>query len=189
MPRKFSLSTDNILRFLQLRNEPASASEIAKGLGLKDPDTRPLFKLLAKLENRQAIEALPGGRYGLPGRKPDPVPDSRERAKNPPAQKRSDSSLGSVSRDELAGRLILHPDGYGFVVLDTPLPRLDGDVYIPRNAIEDVMHGDHVLVKIQRRGGVPGAERSEERRVGKEWRCQGWRDQLKKNREMSIATE
>ncbi len=165
MPRKFSLSTDNILRFLQLRNEPASASEIAKGLGLKDPDTRPLFKLLAKLENRQAIEALPGGRYGLPGRKPDPVPDSRERAKNPPAQKRSDSSLGSVSRDELAGRLILHPDGYGFVVLDTPLPRLDGDVYIPRNAIEDVMHGDHVLVKIQRRGGVPGAERAEGRIV------------------------
>jgi len=153
------------LRFLQLRNEPASASEIAKGLGLKDPDTRPLFKLLAKLENRQAIEALPGGRYGLPGRKPDPVPDSRERAKNPPAQKRSDSSIGSVSRDELAGRLILHPDGYGFVVLDTPLPRLDGDVYIPRNAIEDVMHGDHVLVKIQRRGGVPGAERAEGRIV------------------------
>src|SRR5437899_10586606 len=31
MPRKFSLSTDNILRFLQLRNEPASASEIAEG--------------------------------------------------------------------------------------------------------------------------------------------------------------
>ena len=165
MPRPSYLSPDNILRFLQLRNEPASASEIAKGLGLKDPDTRPLFKLLAKLENRQAIEALPGGRYGLPGRKPDPVPDSRERAKNPPAQKRSDSSLGSVSRDELAGRLILHPDGYGFVVLDTPLPRLDGDVYIPRNAIEDVMHGDHVLVKIQRRGGVPGAERAEGRIV------------------------
>jgi ribonuclease R len=165
MPRKFSLSTDNILRFLQLRNEPASASEIAKGLGLKDPDTRPLFKLLAKLEKRQAIEALPGGRYGLPGWKPDPVPDSRERAKNPPAQKRSDSSLGPLSRDELAGRLILHPDGYGFVVPDTPLPRLDGDVYIPRNAIEDVMHGDHVLVKIQRRGGVPGAERAEGRIV------------------------
>jgi ribonuclease R len=165
MPRKFSLSTDNILRFLQLRNEPASASEIAKGLGLKDPDTRPLFKLLAKLEKRQAIEALPGGRYSLPGRKPDPVPDSRERAKNPPAQKRSDSSLGPLSRDELAGRLILHPDGYGFVVPDTPLPRLDGDVYIPRNAIEDVMHGDHVLVKIQRRGGVPGAERAEGRIV------------------------
>ena len=165
MPRKFSLSTDNILRFLQLRNEPASANEIAKGLGLKDPDTRPLFKLLAKLEKRQAIEALPGGRYSLPGRKPDPVPDSRERAKNPPAQKRSDSSLGPLSRDELAGRLILHPDGYGFVVPDTPLPRLDGDVYIPRNAIEDVMHGDHVLVKIQRRGGVPGAERAEGRIV------------------------
>ncbi|HET7151495.1 MAG TPA: RNB domain-containing ribonuclease, partial [Candidatus Acidoferrum sp.] len=69
------------------------------------------------------------------------------------------------ARDELKGRLILHPDGYGFVVPDVPIPQLDGDVFIPPNAIEDAMHGDHVLVRMQRRGGpsAAGAQRAEGR--------------------------
>ena len=69
MPNTTSLSPDNILRFLQLRSEPASSDEIAKGLQLKKTNTRPLFKMLAKLKKRRAIEELPGGRYRLPGRK------------------------------------------------------------------------------------------------------------------------
>jgi len=51
MSRPSHLSPDNILRFLQLRTEPASANEIARGLQLKKTDTRPLFKMLAKLKN------------------------------------------------------------------------------------------------------------------------------------------
>ena len=58
-----------------------------------------------------------------------------------------------ASRDEVRGRLVLHHDGYGFVVLDTPSPQLDGDLFIPRSGIEDAMHGDHILAKIQRLGG------------------------------------
>jgi ribonuclease R len=157
-----TLSADNILRFLQLRNDPVSASEIRKGLGLKNSDTRPLFKLLKKLEKRRAIEALAGGRYRLPGRKPEHIEGSRQPAKNATAEKRPAPSLASPNRDELEGRLILHPDGYGFVVPDTPVPHLDGDVYISREAIEDAMHGDHVLVKIRRRPGA-GAQRAEGR--------------------------
>src|SRR5437868_7747122 len=71
MPSAFSLSPDNLLRFLQLRGVPTSAGEIAKGLSLRKSDTRPLFKMLAKLKKRRVIEELPGGRYGLPGRKAD----------------------------------------------------------------------------------------------------------------------
>ncbi len=159
MPGTSTLSPDNILRFLQLRSAPASVADLAKGLGLKKSDTRPLFKILSKLKKRRAIEELPGGRYRLPGRKPDrelrAQQSSRSAAAPPPSQ--------SVppNRDELKGRLILHPDGYGFVVPDTPVPQLDGDVYIPRDAIADAMHGDHVLVKIQRRGGGSGAQRAE----------------------------
>src|SRR5216683_620586 len=59
------LNPDNILRFLQLRGEPASTNEIARSLHLKKTDTRPLFKMLAKLKKRRAIEELPGGRYRL----------------------------------------------------------------------------------------------------------------------------
>jgi ribonuclease R len=156
-----SLSPDNILRFLQLRSQPASANELAKGLGLKKSDTRPLFKMLAKLKKRRAVEELPGGRYRLPGRKPDGGPVRQESLRPSSPVPRQQPS--PASRDEIQGRLILHPDGYGFVVPDTPVPQLDGDVYIGRDAIEDAMHGDHVLVKIQRRGGGAGAQRAEGR--------------------------
>jgi len=43
------------------------------------------------------------------------------------------------------------------------MPQLDGDVFIPRDGIQDAMHGDHVLAKIQRLGGVAGAQRAEGR--------------------------
>jgi ribonuclease R len=157
MPRPSHLSPDNILRFLQIRTQPASASEISQGLHLKKADTRPLFKMLSKLKKRDAIEELPGGRYRLPGRKNSGVAtgQAQQVQYSPPAH-----------LDELKGRLVLHHDGYGFVVPDTPVPQLDGDVFIPRDAVEDAMHGDHVLVKIQRRpGGVSGSQRAEGRIV------------------------
>src|SRR3989441_4208616 len=162
MPSSSSLHPDNILRFLQLKSEPASAKEIAQALQLKKTDTRPLFKILSKLKRRRAIEELPGGRYRLPGRKPD-----RETADNRPVlpAKIQPARPIPASPAELKGRLVLHHDGYGFVVPDIPVPQLDGDVFIPREAIEDSMHGAHVLVQIQRLGGVAGAQRAEGRIV------------------------
>jgi ribonuclease R len=161
MPRPSHLSPDNILRFLQIRSQPASASEISEGLHLKKADARPLFKMLAKLKKRQAIEELSGGRYRLPSRRPDreAAGQSPRSGQAPPAQRFALANL-----DELKGRLVLHHDGYGFVVPDSPVPQLDGDVFIPRDAIEDAMHGDHVLAKIQRRPGAAfGAQRAEGR--------------------------
>src|SRR6266850_7432141 len=160
MPRPSHLSPDNILRFLQVRSEPASASEIAQGLHLKKTDNRPLFKMLSKLRKRGAIEELPGGRYRLPSRKSEQKA-SGQKPRQEATRHPQPSAL--ADRDEVKGRLVLHHDGYGFVVPDSPMPQLDGDVFIPRDAIEDAMHGDHVLVKIQRLGGVAGAERAEGR--------------------------
>ncbi len=163
MPRPSHLSPDNILRFLQIRSEPASTNEIAQGLHLKKADTRPLFKMLAKLKKRQAIEELPGGRYRLPGRKPDRESSSLDQR---PARPQPTQRSALAPHDEVKGRLVLHHDGYGFVVPDSPMPQLDGDVFIPPDAIEDAMHGDHVLAKIQRRpGGGFGAQRAEGRIV------------------------
>src|SRR2546427_3688621 len=160
MPRPSHLSPDNILRFLQIRSEPASTNEIARGLHLKKTDTRPLFKILAKLKKRRAIEELPGGRYRLPNRKKEQqAPAQHPLGRPPPPQERT----ALANRDEVKGRLVLHQDGYGFVVPDVPVPHLDGDVFIPRDAVEDAMHGDHVLARIQRTGGVAGAQRAEGR--------------------------
>jgi ribonuclease R len=161
MPRPSHLSPDNILRFLQIRSQPASAREISQGLHLKKADTRLLFKMLSKLKKRDAIEELPGGRYRLPGRKPDRDTTSHQ-PRSDQARQIQHSAL--AHQDEVKGRLVLHHDGYGFVVPDTPVPQLDGDVFIPRDAIEDAMHGDHVLIRIQRRpGGVSGTQRAEGR--------------------------
>ena len=154
MPRPSHLSPDNILRFLQVRSEPASASEIAQGLHLKKTDNRPLFKMLSKLRKRGAIEELPGGRYRLPSRKSEQK-TSGQKPRQDAMRHPQPSAL--ADRDEVKGRLVLHHDGYGFVVPDSPMPQLDGDVFIPRDGIQDAMHGDHVLAKIQRLGGVTGA--------------------------------
>jgi ribonuclease R len=118
--------------------------------------------MLTKLRKRGAIEELPGGRYGLPNRKSEKeVPGQQPR--RDAIRRPQPSALGSS--DEVKGRLVLHHDGYGFVVPDSPIPQLDGDVFIPRDGIQDAMHGDHVLAKIQRLGGITGAQRAEGRIV------------------------
>jgi ribonuclease R len=160
MPSASHLSPDNILRFLQVRGAPASTNDIASGLHLGKGDRRHLFKMLSKLKKRRAIEELPGGRYRLPGRKVEqPAPSA---GRNPKPPKRPSDI---PSPDEIKGRLVLHHDGYGFVVLDKPMPQLDGDIFIPRDAVEDAMHGDHVLVKLGRLAGAIGSQRAEGRIV------------------------
>jgi ribonuclease R len=160
MPRPSHLSPDNILRFLQVRSEPASTREISEGLHLKKTDNRPLFKMLSKLKKRRAIEELPGGRYRLPSRNSEREAPGQE----PPQDAvRRPQPSALANSDEVKGRLVLHHDGYGFVVPDAPMPQLDGDVFIPRDAIQDAMHGDHVLAKIHRLGGITGAQRAEGR--------------------------
>jgi ribonuclease R len=172
MSRPSSLSPDNILRFLQVKAIPASADEIGAALRIRKVDRRPLYKMLAKLKKRGAIDELPGGRYRLPGRKSDGNPGKQterdqpghafrgQPTNRPNSAQPSQSASGqlTVGRDQATGRLVLHHDGYGFVVLDTPAPQFDGDIFIPRDAIEDAMHGDHVQVKIIQRTGGARAE-------------------------------
>src|ERR1700723_306693 len=77
MPRPSHLSPDNILRFLQVRRDPASTDEIARGLRLSKADRRPLTKMLTSLKKRGAIGELPGRRYHLAGLKPDRAAQGR----------------------------------------------------------------------------------------------------------------
>jgi ribonuclease R len=177
MARPSQLSPDNILRFLQVNGDSASTEQIARGLNLKRSDRRPLNKMLSTLKKRRAIVEIPGGKYRLTGSKQqggdrDPAPGRTEsqggtRTGGAPgsAKPSNTSGAGLSSRDEIKGRLVLHHDGYGFVVPDTPVPRLDGDVFVPRDSIEDAMHGDRVVVRIQRLGGGASGQRAEGRIV------------------------
>src|SRR6202049_2690046 len=172
MPRPSHLSSDNILRFLQVRRDPASTDDIAAGLHMRRADRNALHKMLNTLKKRRAIEELPGGRYRLAGRKEERGGDGAGRSSRsaaPGAGSAATSQRGAApdralaSRNEITGRLVLHHDGYGFVVPDPPVEWLDRDVFIPRDGVEDGMHGDRVLVKIQRVSGTGDGQRAEGR--------------------------
>ena len=71
----------------------------------------------------------------------------------------------------VAGRVVGHPDGYGFLVPDAPGME---DLYLPRGRIRPAMHGDHALAEIEapdpkgrRRGRVVRIlERASKRLIG-----------------------
>ena len=50
--------------------------------------------------------------------------------------------------DALAGVVKRHADGYGFVVPDD---EQEDDIYLTRRAMQGVMHGDRVLVRLETR--------------------------------------
>jgi ribonuclease R len=157
MPRPDDIQYADVLHFLQDRGSPANTNEIAGGLRLPKHARRMLHKILAKMKKRGAIEELPGGRYRVFGRKGATPVEGRER------HEAAGRAAAVASRDTVTGRLVLHQDGYGFVVPEIPLPHLDGDIFIGRDAIEDAMHSDRVLAKITRMSGIPGAQRAEGR--------------------------
>jgi ribonuclease R len=161
MSRSSSLSIDNILRFLQLRDSSASFSDLQKGLHLRKSEQRPLAKMLSNLKKRKAIVELADGRLVLASRRSEQHgPDSGRETSHP-----THSPQNRGGRNSLSGRLILHQDGYGFVVPDTPMPQLDRDVFIPRDAIGDAMHGDHVQVELGRISPGRDGQRAEGRIV------------------------
>ena len=150
MQHPASLSPDNILRFLQVTKNGAHLEAIQRGLQLKRSDRRPLVRMLVKLKKRKAIDELPGGRFVLAGQA-----QKRQGEKREPDERREIPRAVPQSRS-LAGRLILHQDGYGFVVPDVPVPNLDRDVFIPPDAVGDAMHGDRVAIELGRI--TPGAD-------------------------------
>jgi ribonuclease R len=58
----------------------------------------------------------------------------------------------------VSGRIVAHRDGYAFLVPDSPMPRVEGDLFIGRDGLGDAMHGDHVLARIERRRADGRAE-------------------------------
>src|SRR3974390_3637275 len=117
MARPAHLSIDDVLRFLQLRNDPVSLDELSRSLRLKKSLRHPLVQMLDKLQRRGLVEELSRGRY-LYRKTPRPSLSSqkeekpREAAHDQTAEKFSQHKV--TSRDEIRGRLVLHQDGYGF---------------------------------------------------------------------------
>jgi len=164
MPRSTHPSLDDVLHFLKLRNDPVSLKELRRSFHIQNGRGRHLVQMLERLKNRGLVEELTHERF-LFRQTPQP-PAPKKKPKSPPAETGGKFSQHKASsRDEIKGRLVLHQDGYGFVVPDVALPNVDGDIFIPRDFVEDAMHGDHVIAKITRLSGLPHARRAEGRIV------------------------
>ena len=139
-----------VLAHLAAVSKPASIREIAHALGLKHTGRRFLPRVMQQLKRKGEIEEQ-GNRYRLGGQRVakqesatrEPAP-ARPATPPRPAERAKDPNL-------IAGRMVAHRDGYGFVVPDAPIPGVDGDLFIARDHMNDAMHGDRVLARIANR--------------------------------------
>ncbi len=151
--RETGLSEQDLRAFLAKAARPMTLREIAGELDLRHLGRRALTKIIARWKRQGEVEELSRGRFRLLGKAarggpglPVNVGAGRQPAGSRPPQAPPQSEAGL-----LRGRLVAHQDGYGFVVLETPMPGMDGDLFIGRDAIGDAMHGDRVLARIVRR--------------------------------------
>src|ERR1043166_9394520 len=115
-------STDQILEFFKQRVQyPMSPRELARQLKVPR-DERVAFKRdLKRLAASGQLLLVRGNRYTLPD-----------------------------SEDLIAGRLSANPAGYGFVVPDDVPSDERKDIYIAAANLTEAMHGDRVLVRVER---------------------------------------
>jgi ribonuclease R len=156
------VSEGDVLAFLAKQSEAASLREIAAGLKLHHAGRRELKKMIAQLDRHKALEEPRPGRYRLAGQRKhsdEPASPSAAHRSDKKGEKRADggerpqraSSAASSDPNQVSGRIVVHRDGYGFVVPDRPVPGVVGDLFIGRDSLGDAMHGDRVLARIERR--------------------------------------
>ncbi len=158
-PHPGEVTCEQLVGHLSTLSQPASIREIAHGMGLKHHGRRFLPRVIRQLKRRGDIEEIHGGRYRLCEAKhtPQPVPKLPTNAAiaNRPS---AVAPKRAVDPNLVSGRIVAHRDGYGFLVPDSPIPKVEGDLFIGRDNLGDAMHGDHVLARIERRRADGRAE-------------------------------
>src|SRR6202789_3283914 len=167
-----------VLAYLATLSQPSSVRHIAHGMGLKHHGRRFLPRVLQKLKKRGDVEEIHGGRFQLAGMKQARKEASGRAAAAkrearaarvstageapPPNAASPGNDAVSISRGKdpnlVSGRIVAHRDGYAFLVPDTPMPRVEGDLFIGRDGLGDAMHGDRVLARISHRRADGRAE-------------------------------
>src|SRR5262252_3114666 len=116
------LSRDHVLALMRERvHHPAAIRELLQILKVPR-DERATFKRHVKsLVASGDLIQIRGHRFGLPEK-----------------------------MDLYVGRLQTHPAGYGFVSPERPLEPAGGDIYVSGPHLNEAMHGDRVVVRIER---------------------------------------
>ena len=170
------LAREDVIAYISALPQPASIRQIAHGMELRHSGRRFLPRIIKQLIHEGQIEEIHGGQYRLAGSKyaqkasaaAEGAAASRgtretSAAKSSTAAVGGPASAAGVSKRSadpnlVSGRMVAHRDGYGFVVPDSPIPRVDGDLFIGRDNLGDAMHGDTVLARIERRRADGRAE-------------------------------
>jgi ribonuclease R len=149
---------------------PLSLREIAELLDLTHAGRRDLKKIIGHLLHTREVEEIGHDRFRLP--RPSAAAPAREspavsgeHARRPESRPRRPAKPGELAGpaepNRATGRLVMHRDGYGFLVPDHPVPGVEGDLYVRRDATGDAMHGDRVLARVERRPQRAGPGRAE----------------------------
>ncbi|MGA8867160.1 MAG: RNB domain-containing ribonuclease [Candidatus Sulfotelmatobacter sp.] len=168
-PRK-APTPPELLAHLAKANRPMSLREIAAEMELKHHGRRELAKIILRLRRRGEVEEVSHGRFMVAADavrrgsvKPIPPRPAQgsEAGKAPAEEAHKHLQTKGLPRPEAGlvhGRLVAHQDGYGFVVPDTPIPGVEGDLFIGRDAMGDAMHGDRVVARVVHRDRCGRAE-------------------------------
>jgi ribonuclease R len=115
-------SRDQLLRDIREHvHHPATARELMRVLDIPREERSTFKRHLNSLVNDGSLVLVRGTRYGLPDR-----------------------------MDLVVGRLETHPAGYGFVVPERHSTELSGDVFVAGPNLKEALHGDRVVVRIER---------------------------------------
>ena len=116
------LNSDQLLTAIRDRvDHPATAREMMQRLKIPREQRATIKRLLKALVESGRLIQTRGTRFGLPDR-----------------------------MNLVVGRVQTHPRGFGFVIPDRPVEGVTGDVFIAGNNLNQAMHGDRVVARIER---------------------------------------
>jgi ribonuclease R len=161
-PHPSHVTEEQVISYLSSISQPESIRQIAHGMELQHHGRRFLPRIIQYLKSRGDVEEIRGGQYRLAESKQSSraapkakTPTAAESQKAAGADSESAIGTGAARRSSdpnlVSGRIVAHRDGYGFLVPDKPIPRVEGDLFIGRDAMADAMHGDRVLARVERR--------------------------------------
>src|SRR6266550_2810335 len=115
-------SRDQVLTLMRERvHHPAGMRELLQVLKVPKDDQTSFKRHIKSLVSSGDLIQIRGERFGLPEK-----------------------------MDLYVGRLQTHQSGYGFVTPERPLESGSGDIYISNQHLSEAMHGDRVVVRIER---------------------------------------
>ena len=122
LSRKKKLGEEQVLRLIREKiDQPASVSELFQILKVPRARRQTFMRRISKLIEKGALIKTRGNRYCLPN-----------------------------ETKQVTGRVEVNSRGFGFVIQDGPMEKRGPDIYVSGINLKDAMHGDRVIVSVER---------------------------------------